>query len=129
MPDPVTIGGLAASLLAMAATEALKTGVGEAVKDAYAKLKTKIAGWAGRRRRGASERAGVPGRQLTVAETINRQSPSDLAEVRTLALALNEALSGSRKIRRGRHRHRATGGGAGSPAGNQRLRGRRLSSK
>jgi hypothetical protein len=93
MPDPVTIGALAACLLAMAAKEALKTGVGEAVKDAYAKLKTKIAGWAGADVDTLAKEPDSPGRQLIVAETINRQSPSDLAEVRTLALALNEALS------------------------------------
>ncbi len=93
MIDPVTVGALAASLLAMAAKEALKTGVGEAVKDAYAKLKTKIAGWAGADVEALAKEPDSAGRQLTVAETINRQSPSDLAEVRTLALALNEALS------------------------------------
>ena len=92
MPDPVAIGALAASALATAAEEALKTGVGEAVKDAYAKLKTKIAGWAGADVEALAKEPDSAGRRLIVAETINSQSPSDLAEVRTLALALNEAL-------------------------------------
>jgi NAD(P)H-dependent flavin oxidoreductase YrpB (nitropropane dioxygenase family) len=45
LSDPVTIGALAASVLAMAAEEVVKTGVGETVKDAYKALKTKIAVW------------------------------------------------------------------------------------
>jgi len=91
MTDPVTVGALATSPLAMAAPEALKTGVGEALKDAYAKLKTKIAGWAGAE--ALAKEPESPGRQLIVAETIVRQSRADIAEVRMLALALNEALS------------------------------------
>ena len=47
MADPVTIGALAAATLSMAAKEVVKTGVGEAVKDAYKNLKSKIAAWAG----------------------------------------------------------------------------------
>ena len=46
MTDPVTIGTLAASALAMAGDETVKSFVGEAVKDAYKKLKDKIAHWA-----------------------------------------------------------------------------------
>ena len=42
MSDPVTIGALAASALAMAADAALKGAVGEAVKDGYKVLKEKI---------------------------------------------------------------------------------------
>ena len=60
--------------------------------DAYAKLKTKIAGWAGADVEALAKEPESPGRQLIVVETINLQSPSDLAEVQTLALALNEAL-------------------------------------
>ncbi len=93
MIDPVTFGGVAASLLAMAAQEALKTGVSEAVKNAYEALKTKIRGVAGADVEALAKEPDSAGRQLIVAETINHQSPSDLAEVRTLALALNEALS------------------------------------
>ena len=39
MVDPVTIGGLAASALAMAGEAALKGTVGEVAKDAYKTLK------------------------------------------------------------------------------------------
>jgi hypothetical protein len=47
MSDPVTIGVLVASALAMAAEAVVKTGVGEVVKDAYHALKAKIAAWCG----------------------------------------------------------------------------------
>jgi hypothetical protein len=46
MTDPVTIGTLAASALAIAAEAVVKSSVGEVVKDAYAKLKDKLATWA-----------------------------------------------------------------------------------
>lgn len=92
MTDPVTIGTLAATGLSMAAEVVVKTGVGEAVKDGYKALKTKVAGWAGGDVEALAKDPKSEGRQLIVAETINRQSPHDLAEVRTLALALNDAL-------------------------------------
>ncbi len=82
MTDPVTIGSLAVFLLAMAANEAGRL---RQAQDEDRRVGR-------RRRRSVGERAGVPGRQLIVVETINLQSPSDLAEVQTLALALNEAL-------------------------------------
>jgi len=47
MSDPVTIGVLTASALAMAAEAVVKIAVGEAVKDAYKALKDKVAVWIG----------------------------------------------------------------------------------
>ena len=47
MADPVTIGVLTASALAMAGEAALKGAVGEAAKDAYKALKNRVARWAG----------------------------------------------------------------------------------
>jgi hypothetical protein len=92
MADPVTIGALAASALAIAAGEVVKTGVGEAVKDAYKNLKAKIAAWAGADVEALAAEPDSAGRQLIVAEKIDRQSPDELAEVRTLVLMLNDAL-------------------------------------
>jgi hypothetical protein len=92
MADPVTIVALAASALAMGAGEAVKTGVGEAVKDAYKNLKAKIAAWAGADVEALAAEPDSAGRQLIVAEKIDRQSPDELAEVRTLVLMLNDAL-------------------------------------
>jgi hypothetical protein len=45
MSDPVTIGTLAASVLAMAAEAVFKSSVGEVVKDAYKNLKERIEAW------------------------------------------------------------------------------------
>lgn len=45
MGDPVTVGALVASALGTAATVVIKTGVAEAIKDAYQALKTKVSSW------------------------------------------------------------------------------------
>ncbi len=92
MVDPVTIGALAAQALAMAAQEVVKTSVGEAAKDAYKKLKEKVGAWAGADVQAFAEEPNSAGRQLIVAEKIDRQSPDEVAEIQTLALALTEAL-------------------------------------
>jgi len=92
MGDPVTIGVLAAAALAMAAEAVVKAGVGEVVKDAYQALKTKIAVWCGTDVETLVNDPTSKGRQLIVAEKIDQQSPEDQAEIKTLALALNEAL-------------------------------------
>ena len=44
--EPITIGAVVASALAMAGEAALKGVVGATVKDAYKALKEKVAGWA-----------------------------------------------------------------------------------
>jgi len=92
MSDPVTIGFLAVSALAMAAEAVVKAGVGEVVKDAYKALKTKIAFWCGDDVEALVKEPTSKERQLTVAEKIDQQSPADHAEIKTLTLALNEAL-------------------------------------
>ena len=92
MSDPVTIGVLAASALAMAAEAVVKSSVGEVVKDAYNALKDKVANWV----RGdveALEKTPISTtRQAVIAEEIDKQSPADQANIKTLAIALNEAL-------------------------------------
>ena len=92
MSDPVTIGFLAASALAMAAEAVVKAGVGEVVKDAYNALKSKVAVWCGGDVEALANEPTSKGRQLTVAEKIDRQSPEEQTEIKTLTLALNEAL-------------------------------------
>jgi hypothetical protein len=92
MSDPVTIGALAASMLAMAAEAVFKSSVGEVVKDAYKNLKEKVAVWC----RGDIEvLENTPTsvlRQAVIAEEIDRQSPEDQADIKRLAAALSEAL-------------------------------------
>lgn len=97
MSDPVTIGDLAASALALAAPEVLKSAVGEAVKDAYKALKEKIAIWASGDVEALAHEPDSKGRQLTVAEKIDKQSPDDQSAVEALAKALMDALEASER--------------------------------
>jgi hypothetical protein len=93
MTDPDTIGTLAAAAFAMAAETVVKTGVGEGVKTAYAALKNKIAVWCGS---DVEVLAKYP-QSKVIAETIDQQSADDRAEIKSLALALNEALRNAAK--------------------------------
>jgi hypothetical protein len=92
MPDPVTLGGLAVLALSMTAEAMLKGTVGEAAKEAYHALKDKIAQWA------ASDIAALEltpdsaRRQAVIAEEIERQTPDDQANIRSLAIALMDEL-------------------------------------
>jgi hypothetical protein len=92
MSDPVTIGMLAASALAMAAEAVVKSSVGEVVKDAYKALKEKVATWTGSDVEALEKTPTSPARQAVIAEEIDRQSPADQADIKTLTIALNEAL-------------------------------------
>jgi hypothetical protein len=92
MSDPVTIGTLAASVLAMAAETVLKSSVTEVVKDAYKKLKEKVAAWSRGDVETLEKMPTSISRQRVIAEEIDRQSPEDQAEIRRLAVALSEAL-------------------------------------
>ena len=98
MSDPVTIGDLAASALALAAPEVIKSAVGEAVKDAYKALKEKIAIWASGDVEALTNEPDSKGRQLTVAEKIDKQSPDDQSVVEALAKALMDALEARRQV-------------------------------
>ena len=95
MPDPVTIGALAASALAMAAPEVLKSAVGEATKDLYKKLKKEVAAWAGGDVEALEQEPDSKGRQLIIAEKIDKQSPDYQSAVQGLAKALMDALEAS----------------------------------
>jgi hypothetical protein len=92
MSDPVTIGTLAASMLAMAAEAVVKSGVGEVVKDAYTALKEKLAIWARGDIEALAKTPTSTSRQVVIAEEIDRQSPEDQADIQKLAIALNDAL-------------------------------------
>jgi hypothetical protein len=92
MTDPVTIGTLAASALAMAGDETVKSFVGEAVKDAYKKLKDKIAHWAGADVDALEKAPASTARRGVVAEAVDGQSPEEQASVKALTDALVAAL-------------------------------------
>jgi hypothetical protein len=92
MTDPVTIGMLATSALAMASDAALKGVVGEAVKDAYKALKDKIAHWAGADVDALEKAPASTARQSVVAEAVDGQPAEEQVPVKALAEALIAAL-------------------------------------
>jgi hypothetical protein len=93
MNDPVTIGTLAASALAMA-MEALGKGVlGDDAKDAFYSLKDKIVQWASSDVAALETTPMSEARKAVVAEGIEQRSPEDEESVRVLAVALIEALA------------------------------------
>ncbi len=92
MPDPVTIGALAATALSMAGGEALKGFVGETAKDAYKKLKEFVAHWAGADVEALEKTPSSATRQAVIAEVIDAQPADELGRVKVLALALVAAL-------------------------------------
>jgi hypothetical protein len=95
MPEPVSIGILAASALALTGEEALKSAVGAAVKDTYAALRNKIAQWCGSDLAALEKAPRSQARKAVVAEVIDSQSADDKAIVRALAEQLVAALKGS----------------------------------
>lgn len=88
MTDPVTIGTLVASVLAMAAPEMVKSAVGEAVKDGYKALKEKLLPWAAREVAALEALPTSKGRQLVVAEIIDGQPTEEQQALRDSAEAL-----------------------------------------
>ena len=92
MADPVTIGVLVSSALAMAGEALLKGAVGEAAKDGYKALKAKIAAWAGNDVEALEKTPSSVARRAVVAEVIDARSPDEQAEARALAQRLIAAL-------------------------------------
>jgi hypothetical protein len=92
MPDPVTLGGLAVLALSMTAEAMLKGTVGEAAKEAYHALKNKIAQWAASDVAALEQTPASASRQAVIAEEIERQSPENQANIRSLAIALMDEL-------------------------------------
>ncbi len=101
MTDSVTIGTLAASALAMASDAALKGFVGEAVKDAYKKLKDKIAHWAGADVDALEKAPASTARKDLIAEAIDGQPAEEQALVKALAAELLAALKTEAKKSQG----------------------------
>jgi hypothetical protein len=92
MSDPVTIGSLAAQALALAATEILKTSVGEATKDALKALKARVAHWAGAEVAALEAAPSSKGKQLAVAEQIDARPEGESEQLRALVQILVERL-------------------------------------
>jgi hypothetical protein len=95
MADPITIGVLTASALAMAGEAALKGAVGEAAKDAYKALKSRVAQWAGIDVEALEKAPTSQARRAVVAEIVDSQSGDEQAAVCMLAQQLLAALKRS----------------------------------
>ena len=95
MPDPLTIGVLAASAISTAVEALVKTGVGEAVKDAYKALRDKVSHWASGEVATLEAAPASKGKQLAVAEIIDAQSEDDKKALRALTETLLARLKES----------------------------------
>jgi hypothetical protein len=88
MVDPLTVGGLVASALAIAGEAVLKGGVGEGVKDAYQALKGKVAGW-GKGAVASLERTPRSAElQTRIAEIVDSQPQEEKSSARDVARCL-----------------------------------------
>lgn len=85
MSDPVTIGVVVGSVLAMAAEAVFKSGVGEATKDAYKALKERVSQWASGEVATLEAAPSSKGKQLAVAEIIDAQTQDDKDALLALA--------------------------------------------
>jgi hypothetical protein len=90
--EPLTIGALVASALGLAGEAALKGTVGEAAKDAYAALKSKIAAWANSDVKALETTPTSAPRQAVLAEAIDGRPVAEQEEARDLAKQLIAAL-------------------------------------
>lgn len=95
MVDPGTIGSIASLVFTMASEEALKSTVGEMVKDAYKALKAKISHWAASDVEALERNPASPARRAVVAEVIDALPDDEKISVKTLATQLAEALKKS----------------------------------
>ncbi len=92
MTDPATIGAFAASALATAAEAALNGAIGEAAKDAYKALKSRVAQWAGSDVEALEKTPASSARKAVVAEVIDGQPIEEQAALRMLVMELVAAL-------------------------------------
>jgi hypothetical protein len=91
MPDPITVGVLVAGALSLGG-EAVKTAVGEAVKDAYKALKAKLAIWAAGDVAELEKTPHSDLRKAVIAQVVNNLPVEDQDELRGLAQVLTASL-------------------------------------
>jgi hypothetical protein len=92
MADPVTIGALVASALAMVGETALKGALGEAAKDAYKALRDRVARWTGTDVEALEKSPTSANRRAVIAEAIDGQPAEEQAPLRVLAEQLIATL-------------------------------------
>ncbi|MGJ0426023.1 hypothetical protein [Methylocystis sp.] len=92
MTDPVTIGALAASALAMAMEAAVKGVSGHGAKDAYDALKSKVAKWAKNDVTALEQTPDSAARKAVIAEIIDQVAEPEKEIVKALAERLINSL-------------------------------------
>jgi hypothetical protein len=95
MVDPGTIGSIASLIFTMASEEALKSTVGEMVKDAYKALKAKISHGAANDVEALERNPASPARRAVVAEAIDALPDDDKISIQALATQLADAMKKS----------------------------------
>jgi phage tail sheath protein FI len=98
MTDPVTVGALVASAIAMSGEASVKGFIGEAAKDAYKALKNRVALWAGSDVEALENAPASSARRAVIAEVIDSRPAEDQAAVRALAQELLGALKRSGNV-------------------------------
>ncbi len=92
MISSLTIGSLAATVLAMTAEASPRGILGETTRGAYAALKTRIAQWASRDVAILERMYASWTRKDHIAKIIEQQPPADQASIKDLTSALLEGL-------------------------------------
>jgi hypothetical protein len=92
MADPLTVGVVVVGALRLAAEAVVKTAVGEAVKDAYAALKSKLSAWAASDVAALEQQPGSTARQAVIGEIVDGLPPAEQDALRKLAQALAAEL-------------------------------------
>src|SRR4051794_6635415 len=92
MSDPVTLGACASLILSVGAEAALKSGIGEAAKDAYKALKDKIGHWAAGDVAALERSPGSTARRAVITEIVDQLPDKEKPSIKTLTDELADAL-------------------------------------
>ncbi|MEO1089196.1 MAG: hypothetical protein AAFX81_01075 [Pseudomonadota bacterium] len=93
MAEPISAGAMVASALAGAAGAAVKGVLTDAAKDAYAKLKGLLAGWASHNVADVEAKPDSSAQQAALAEKVDARPTEERDELRALAEALAARLA------------------------------------
>jgi hypothetical protein len=92
MAEPVTVGALVAWALSLGAEAIVKGALGEAAKDAYKALKTRVATWVAGDVGELEKTPTSNTRKAVIAEAVDQLSPEDQQALRDLAQTLTGKL-------------------------------------
>ena len=92
MADPISVGVFVSWALGLAGEAIIKGAAGEAVKDAYRALKTKVSLWAGGDVGELEKTPASKPRQAVIADIVDNLSQEDRSALHDLAQALSGKL-------------------------------------